>query len=291
MYFVSYIYDENEMIGLLNKDKNMVIPIQISGLDTLIDLIENCNDELINDLKNLVISDESKGIPIENIKLCAPISYPKRNIICLGKNYLDHAKEIVTLPTGKSVIPEYPIYFSKTANPAIGHNDKIKIHTEVTEMIDYEVELAIVIGKSGSNIPMDKVEDYIFGYTIVNDITARDVQTKHAQWFKGKSLDTFCPMGPYLVHKSQLHFPLELDIMCKVNGEIRQHSNTKNLMFDIPYIISDLSKGFTLNPGDIILTGTPAGVGFGFKPPKFLKSGDVVECYIEGIGSLINIVD
>ena len=195
-----------------------------------------------------------------------------------------------SLPNIDSSIPKHPIYFTKIADPAIGHMDNIIIPTEYTENLDYEVELAIIIGKEGKNISPDNVEEYIFGYTIGNDISARDIQTKHIQWFKGKSLDTTTALGPYIVSKSKIKLPVELDIRCKINGEIRQSSNTRNLIFNIPYIISDLSQGLTLKPGDIILTGTPAGVGAGFKPPKYLKPGDKIESIIEDIGTLINFV-
>lgn len=183
---------------------------------------------------------------------------------------------------------KYPIYFSKIANPAIGNNDDITYNPNVTNRVDYEVELAVIIGMTCSNIKPDEAKNYIFGYTIVNDISARDIQTNHIQWFKGKSLDTFCPMGPYIAYKDVINYPVKLNISCKVNGEMRQNSNTEKMMFDIDYIISDLSKGITLNPGDIIITGTPEGVGLGFKPPRLLNNGDVVECEIEGIGKLIN---
>lgn len=169
--------------------------------------------------------------------------------------------------------------------------DKVIIPKDYSHNFDYEVELAVIIGKDGKDIPFEEAEDYIFGYTIGNDITVRDIQKKHIQWFKGKSLDTCTSIGPYIVHKSAIPFPVDLDISSKVNGEIRQKSNTKDLIFDIPTIISDLSKGLTLRAGDIILTGTPAGVGAGFKPPKYLKPGDIVECYIEKIGSLTNIIE
>ncbi len=178
--------------------------------------------------------------------------------------------------------------FSKVASPAIGQGDNIKAFPEYTDKADYEVELAVIIGKDGIDIRKEDAEDYIFGYTIVNDVSARNIQRKHGQWFKGKSLETYCPMGPVIVHKSALPFPIELEIKCSINGELRQNSNTKQLIFDIPSIIHDLSKGMYLRKGDIIITGTPAGVGLGFKPFKFLKPGDEIECSIEGIGTLKN---
>jgi 2-keto-4-pentenoate hydratase/2-oxohepta-3-ene-1,7-dioic acid hydratase in catechol pathway len=157
--------------------------------------------------------------------------------------------------------------------------------------VDYEAELALIIGKKGKDIAPEDAEQYVFGYTVINDVSARDLQKRHEQWFKGKNLDTFCPMGPCLIEKDDLPYPPELDIRCTVNGEIRQDSNTRKLIFDIPTIISDLSKGMTLLPGDIISTGTPSGVGVGFTPPRFLADGDRIECRIEGIGTLSNQVE
>lgn len=297
MKFVTYIVDGQENYGVIKEDKGMVVPMKVllekmnlEVPNNLLEFIEIYSDSLIPRLKeSLEAVDE--GIALDNIKITAPIPYPRRNVFCLGKNYAEHAMEVQSLPTGSDAIPKHPIYFTKIADPAIGHMDKIIIPKDYTIDIDYEVELAIVIGKDGKDIPPEKAEDYIFGYTIGNDISARDVQKRHIQWFKGKSLDSFTPMGPWLVHKSVIEFPVELEIACKVNGEIRQKSNTKKLIFDIPYIISDLSKGLTLRAGDIIMTGTPEGVGMGHKPPKYLKPGDVVECYIEKIGTLVNVVE
>lgn len=296
MKFISYIYDGKEGYGIV--DENSIVPmnalLKVLGKNTpesLLDFICTYSDSLLGDLKAVLSKENIEKIPYDRVKITAPIPYPRRNVFCLGKNYEEHALEVKSLPSGEAAVPKYPIYFTKVAYPCIGHKDKVVIPKDYSENIDYEVELAIVIGKDGRDIPMEKAEKYIFGYTIANDITARDIQRKHVQWFKGKSLDTFTPLGPYIVHKSQIGFPVELDISCSVNGEIRQKSNTKHMIFDIPYIISDLSKGLTLRAGDIILTGTPAGVGMGFDPPRFLKAGDVVECYIEKIGTLVNIVE
>ncbi|SKC85697.1 fumarylacetoacetate hydrolase family protein [Maledivibacter halophilus] len=295
MYFTTYEYNKAEDIGVFLKETKEIISIKgiFQHMDrecpeSMNEFIEMSDADLIKDMERVIKDNNFEGIPESDVKLCAPIPYPKRNIICLGKNYIDHAKETQGLPGGTEDIPKFPIYFSKIASPAIGDGDIILNHSEITDMVDYEVELAVVIGKDGINIKKEEAEDYIFGYTIINDVSARNIQRKHGQWFKGKSLESHCPMGPYIVHKSKIPFPVELEIMSKVNGEVRQNSNTKNLIFDIPYIISDLSKGMKLKVGDIIITGTPAGVGLGFKPFKFLKPGDIVECYIEGIGSLTN---
>lgn len=298
MYFVTYRYEGLEKIGLFQRKKKVIINMEsiFRYLDrecpkTMNQFIDIADDNLIKEIKDVLVKENLEGISKEEVKLCAPIPYPRRNLICLGKNYIDHAKETSGLPGGSDEIPKYPIYFTKIANPAIGNHDIIKKHSDITKKIDYEVELAIIIGKDGKDIKKEEAEDYIFGYTIVNDVSARNIQRKHGQWFKGKSLETFCPMGPHIVHKSQIEFPVELDIQCKINGELRQNSNTKNFIFDIPYILSDLSKGMELKKGDVIITGTPAGVGLGFKPFKFLNPGDLIECYIEKIGTLINRIE
>lgn len=298
MYFVTYKYKGNESIGALNKDKSKIIPMdQIFKLfkkeapKTMNEFIDISNEEIIEKIRAVIQSEKLEGISKENIELCAPIPFPKRNIICLGKNYLDHAKETTGIPGGTDDIPRFPIYFTKIASPAIGDGEVIRSYSEMTKELDYEVELAIIIGRDGVNISKEEAEEYIFGYTIVNDVCVRDIQMRHGQWFKGKSLDTHCPMGPHIVYKSEISFPVELDIKCKVNGELRQNSNTKQFIFNIPNIISDLSRGMKLRAGDIIITGTPAGVGLGFKPPKYLKPGDEVECYIEKIGSLRNKIE
>jgi 2-keto-4-pentenoate hydratase/2-oxohepta-3-ene-1,7-dioic acid hydratase in catechol pathway len=277
MKFVTYEYNGKENVGLLNE--NRVIPL--TKFNSMLELIENFNEDAID-------TNSSNAVPLEEVKLLAPIPHPKRNILCLGKNYEDHAKELGATKISDKFVPDAPIYFTKMAEAVIGTEDDIKFSYKVTEQVDYEAEMAIVIGKVGINIKPEEAEDYIFGYTIVNDVSARDLQVKHKQWFKAKSLDTFCPMGPAIVHKSEIPFPVELDIKCIVNGEVRQNSNTKKLIFDIPYIISDLSKGFTLKLGDVICTGTPSGVGLGYNPPRLLKDGDIVECYVENIGTLVN---
>ncbi|AOT70959.1 fumarylacetoacetate hydrolase family protein [Geosporobacter ferrireducens] len=301
MYFATYLENGSEKIGVLNSSRTKIMDMEklyvsfglAEGLKscpkTMLEFVEFCHDGVLKQLQQLTDQDfNNNGVEIEKVKLCAPIPYPKRNIFCLGKNYLDHAKEVGVVLGDQDEVPQYPIYFSKVASPATGHGDVIEYMPGVVTRLDYEVELAIVIGKEGKNIPKEKAEEYIFGYTILNDVSERGLQKRHGQWHKGKSLDTFSPMGPYLVHKSMIPFPVELEISCSVNGEVRQQSNTNNLIFDIPTILSDLSKGMTLKSGDIIATGTPAGVGMGFSPFKFLNSGDIVSCSIEKIGTLTN---
>lgn len=282
MKFINYEYNGKKQLGVVID--NEVTPIDFTSFQDMFDKeidLKSLNKELNN------ISERLK---LEDVKVLAPIEYPKRNIFCLGKNYYAHAKELEGKTSSLAGIPTEPIYFSKTASPAIGPDDVVTGHVGVTDAVDYEVELAIIIGKAGKNIEKKDAEDYIFGYTICNDLSARDLQTKHTQWHKGKSLDGFCPLGPVVVTKDTFSYPPDLSIKCFVNDELRQEGRTSDLIFDMDYIISDLSKGMTLLPGDIIITGTPAGVGMGFDPPKYLSSGDTVICDIEGIGQLKNII-
>jgi len=220
----------------------------------------------------------------EEVRLLAPIPRPRKNIYAIGLNYRAHNEEF----TGGAPPPEFPIVFTKGAGSVIGPGDAIESHPHVTQEVDYEAELAVVIGRRGRDMAREQAADYIFGYTIINDVTARDLQRRTSQWFLGKSLDTFCPMGPYLAHRSVVGWPVELDIASYVNGELRQSSNTRLMIFDIATLIATLSRGMTLEPGDIIATGTCQGVGMGFNPPRYLRPGDVVEVSIEKLGTLRN---
>lgn len=218
-----------------------------------------------------------------DITWLAPVPRTPKNIICIGKNYSDHAKEM-----GAEKAPENMVVFTKAPTAIAADEMTLPVHAEKTSSLDYEGELAIVIGKRGKDIPKGMAIDYVFGYTIANDLTARDLQDKHQQYFIGKSLDSTCPMGPYVVTKDEIPDPHALTVVTKVNGEIRQNGSTKDMMFSVSDIIATLSKYVTLEPGDIILTGTPAGVGKGMTPPTFLKAGDEVKVSIEGIGTLAN---
>jgi 2-keto-4-pentenoate hydratase/2-oxohepta-3-ene-1,7-dioic acid hydratase in catechol pathway len=222
---------------------------------------------------------------LSQVKLMAPIPYPRKNAIMLGINYREHVDEGARARSLEIKYPEYPVFFTKPATSVVGHMGKV-IHHKATERLDWEVELAVIMGKRGRDIPKEKVDDYIFGYTVCLDMTARDLQRTHGQWFKGKSLDTFCPIGPWIVHKSGLSEPQQLRLVCRVNGQVMQDGNTRDMIFDIPTTIESLSKGMTLEPGDIISTGTPSGVGFARTPPVFLKPGDKVEGEVEGVGTL-----
>ena len=300
MRFVTYLLKDNvERLGIMNSDMTGVyeiksIPNLQNSYKDMNDFIANITQQDLETLKSRNYEKDSvvKLDLIEDIKLCSPIINPVKDILCLGLNYKDHVEETNRSFNANYELPKYPIYFLKRVNKSIGINDKITNYQGVSNELDYEVELAVIIGKEGINIKKEDAYDYVFGYTIMNDVSARDLQQRHGgQWFRGKSIDSFTPLGPCIVYKDEIKPPIELDVLSKVNGEVRQSSNTKHFIFDIPTIISDLSAGMTLKPGDIIATGTPSGVGMGFKPPKYLKSGDKVECTIEKIGTLVNIVD
>ncbi|MHA4764832.1 fumarylacetoacetate hydrolase family protein [Bacillus altitudinis] len=263
-------------------------------LETLPNSLSECinmGDKFVEHVKQLLDwaekKEEDRGsyvYPLSDVTLHAPIPKPTKNIMCVGKNYQDHVMEMGSAAD----IPKDVMIFTKAPTSVVGHEADILLHEDVTSELDYEGELAIVIGKTGKNIAPEEVHDYIFGYTILNDITARDLQKKHKQFFIGKSLDTTCPMGPYIVHKSVIEDHGALYVETKVNGEVRQSASTELMIFPIEDIVSTLSKGMTLEAGDIIATGTPSGVGKGFEPPKFLASGDQVEVTIEPIGTLSN---
>lgn len=222
-----------------------------------------------------------ESVPLTKAKLLAPIPRPRKNIFCMGRNYAEHAREGGVAP------PEVPVFFTKPPTAVIGPETPV-IHHRVTHSLDYEVELVAVMGRRGRDIPAAKALDYVFGYTIMNDVTARDLQHRHQQWFKGKSLDTFAPMGPWIVDRPAIPNPQALRLSMRVNGETRQNSTTASMLFTVAQLIETLSAGMTLEPGDLLATGTPAGVGMGFTPPKWLQAGDVVEAEIQGIGVLRN---
>lgn len=299
MKFVTFLKDNEEKLGIYNEFMTHVIDInslslsrKYSNMNDLIKNIDKIDLETMQQAYFQYGNSCNEVYNIKDVKICAPIIKPESDIICLGLNYVEHVDETSRSFKDDSInIPEYPVYFSKRVNKAIGSDDKINSYEGLVEALDYEVELAIIIGKDGTNIPKEKAEEYIFGYTIMNDISARDLQQRHIQWYRGKSLDTFTALGPCIVHYSEIKFPIELNLCSRVNGELRQNSNTKQFIFDIPTIIHDLSLGMTLKAGDIIATGTPSGVGMGFNPPKFLKKGDIVECEVQGIGVLTNKVD
>lgn len=242
-------------------------------------------------------------VPFDQVTLEAPIPVPKRNLLCVGKNYKDHVAEVAAADKSRGIgpvagltaapdsLPKYPQFFTKAPSAVIAHLGRIESHHTITQWLDYEAELAVIIGKKGRDIPAEKAMDYVYGYTIANDVTSRDLQRHHGQWFKGKTLDSTCPMGPCIIPKASLPDPFNLRLQLWLNNIQRQDGNTSNMIFSIPEIICHLSAGFTLQPGDIILTGTPQGVGYAMKPPLLLKPGDHVAIEIDQIGRLENTVE
>lgn len=227
---------------------------------------------------------------LSGVKLMAPIPRPVKNVFCVGRNYKLHIEEGARARGVPATYPEVPEFFSKPQTTVVGNNDEIRLDPKVTQKLDYEVELAIVVGPGGRDIKAGNAEACIFGYTIVNDVSARDLQQAHGQWFKGKGLDTCGPIGPWIVTADEFGPSSGHAIMLRVNGETRQSSTTSDLLFGCPTILEHLSKGMTLDPGDIIATGTPSGVALGMVPQPWLKDGDVIEAEIEGIGVLRNTV-
>lgn len=229
-----------------------------------------------------------EGLALADVTLVAPIPNPSKNVFAVGRNYVEHVKEGAAARESEAEIPKVPVFFTKAPTTVVGPGD-IPYPTATREL-DWEAELAVVIGKGGCDIPAERALEHVFGYTAANDLSARDLQFGHRQWFKGKSLDATCPLGPWVVTGDELGDPQQLDIECRVNGAVKQSSNTSNMIFGIPAIIESLSAGMTLEPGDVILTGTPEGVGYARKPPEFLEPGDVVEVDIPAIGVLRNTI-
>ncbi|UTR11933.1 fumarylacetoacetate hydrolase family protein [Evansella sp. LMS18] len=299
MKFVTFTVNDQEKVGFFDEGEQRVTDLKeaqqtLLSKDTMPADMIACikeNENFTEDVKEVMKAvqegnNQDFSYPLSEVKLHAPIPRPRKNILCVGKNYREHAIEMGSAAD----IPEHPMLFSKLPTTVTGPEKTILNHQHVTSCLDYEGELALIIGKEGKDISRDEALNYVFGYTILNDVTARDRQKRHKQYLLGKSLDTSCPMGPYITHSSAVPDPHSLAIETKVNGEVRQSSNTEKFIFDIPEIISVISAGTTLEPGDIIATGTPAGVGNGFKPPRFLQPGDRIEITVEGLGCLRNTV-
>jgi 2-keto-4-pentenoate hydratase/2-oxohepta-3-ene-1,7-dioic acid hydratase in catechol pathway len=242
------------------------------------------------------LAPRGPGIELARVRLDAPIPRPPRNVLCVGKNYRAHAHEFAKSGYDSSAqgaadaVPPAPVFFTKAPECVIGPGAAIRWPEGVSDQVDYEAELAVVIGAGGRGLSRAGAMAHVFGYTIVNDVTARDLQARHRQWFLGKSLDTFCPMGPWIVTADALDPAAGVDVRCWVNGELRQEASTRELVFDVPTLLATISAGTTLVPGDLLATGTPAGVGVGFDPPRFLRPGDRVRIEISGIGVLENVV-
>lgn len=294
MKFVTYEIEHKRRLGVINRDGTWIYPLRSLDMDykTMQELIEGISESEKQLLEYVSGQDPYKikgAVPAEEAILLAPIPHPVQDVICLGINYMAHAEESARYKK-EAFGGERPfaVYFSKRVSEATGTGAEIPSHKELVQDLDYEAELAVIIGKDAKNVPVFEVKNYIFGYTVINDVSARTLQTRHKQWYFGKSLDGFLPMGPCIVTAEEFPYPPRLSIQSRVNGELRQDSSTELMIFGIDYVVSELSAGMTLKAGTIIATGTPAGVGMGFDPPRFLKPGDVVECSIEGIGTLVN---
>jgi 2-keto-4-pentenoate hydratase/2-oxohepta-3-ene-1,7-dioic acid hydratase in catechol pathway len=288
MKVAAFRYQGQPAVGRISADGRMVEPFQLTAEQAALGALPIVEAQVAG----RALPASGTPIPLEKVQLGAPIPRPRRNVFCVGKNYHAHAKEFAGSGFDSSAksggdIPKDPIIFSKVPESVIGPGDAILFPGEVSTAIDYEAELTVVVGKGGKGIKAADAMQHVWGYTIINDMTARDWQGRHSQWLLGKSFDTFCPMGPWLVTADECDGQ-NTDVKCWVNGELRQNASTKDFIFDIPKLIETISAGITLYPGDLIATGTPAGVGIGFKPPKYLKPGDVVRIEIAGIGVLEN---
>ena len=276
MKLITCLYKGEERVGALTEEGVVFLPYP--DMNTLIETLPPAA---------FAVTSTAKPVPLEDVTLLAPIPRPRQDVICLGMNYRDHEKEAAKYDA-EAFKKEKPaaVYFSKRVSRAGDPDGDIPRYEGLVERLDYEAELAVIIGKTARNVKAENAGDYVFGYTVLNDVSARDLQTGHKQWYFGKSPDGFTPLGPCILTADETAFPPALDISCAVNGEERQRSNTALLIHSIAGVIEELSAGMTLLPGTIIATGTPAGVGMGFDPPRFLKSGDVVECTIQNIGTL-----
>lgn len=290
MKFVTFSHLGRAKVGRLVEDDTRIVDLSPVATDML-DLIERYD----------AIADETRGledpalprIAVAEVRLLAPIPTPRRNVFCVGKNYRDHAHEFSrsgfdASAGGSAAVPELPIIFSKPPSSVSGPGDAIDSSLDSLDSVDYEAELTIVIGRRGRVGPKDDPWDFVFGYTLINDVTSRELQKRHKQWLLGKGIDGFCPMGPAIVTRESLGDIGAARLTCHVNGELRQTAPVSDLIFDIPTLVKTIGRGITLEPGDLIATGTPAGVGIGFVPPRYLKPGDVVRIELPGIGVLEN---
>lgn len=299
MRLATYLDEGTERIGVVLDDKVVALSPKLNGLQlpdslwsaSMLDFIAAGAPALEHARAVAAVGpdgvNDNAVRTLKSVELLAPLPRPNRNIVCVGRNYHEHVDEGDRVWTNAPGVSEECIFFTKATN-AINHPGKPISGWGLTNEFDYEIELAIVIGKRGRDVPKEDAFDYVFGYTVANDVTARDLQQSHRQWFKGKSLDGSCPLGPWLVTTDEVAAPHDINMRMYVNGELRQQLNTRDMIWDIPAIIESLSRGYTLEPGDIIATGTGAGCGFGFEPPKFLNAGDVVRAEIDGIGVLEN---
>ncbi len=287
MRIATFVHNGKRQVGRVSADGQQVTPWALSpeqaqrGAQTLI-------EAAVEGRALPALSGDA--LPLASVRLEAPLPMPRRNVWCVGRNYHAHAKELSAsvFKDSNADTKAWPIVFTKVPECVVGPFDDVQLPgAGVSEQIDYEAELAVVIGKGGKNISQAEAMQHVYGYTVVNDVTARDVQMRHQQWDMGKSFDTFCPMGPWIVTADELD-GRRTRVRCWVNGELRQDGPTENMIFDIPTLIETISRGITLYPGDIIATGTPAGVGMGLNPPRYIASGDVIRIEIDGLGQIEN---
>ena len=286
MRLVTFLHNGKQAVGLADETLSNVSPLPADVAPDMLSLIAN-----FETLKSGLAAAAGAPLPVADVQLLAPIPRPARNVFCVGKNYHEHAKEFAGSgfdSSAKEVVPEAPVIFTKPSSTVIGPGASIPNYLDPTDSTDYEGELTVIIGKGGRGISKQDALSHVFGYTIINDVTSRTLQHKHRQWFIGKGIDGFCPMGPAILTADEMPDPTKMQLKTSVNGELRQDASVADLIFDIPTLIECISAGITLEPGDVIATGTPAGVGLGFKPPRFLKKGDVVSIHVSGIGTLEN---
>jgi 2-keto-4-pentenoate hydratase/2-oxohepta-3-ene-1,7-dioic acid hydratase in catechol pathway len=292
MLLVSFVENKTKRLGVLDRMRGEVFDLARAAPGLPLDMLTfiALGEPGLLEVRR-ALAGGAAWLPLSQIKLLAPIPKPARNIICVGKNYREHAQELQTTALkggAHNAIPALPIFFTKATSAVIGPQEPIPASLDPTHTADYEGELAVVIGCGGRGIARTEAMSHVFGYTIINDVTSRDLQSDHQQWFLGKSIDGFCPMGPAIVTADEVPVAGQLRVQTRVNGELRQDAPVSDLIFDIPVLIETLSRTMTLVPGDVIATGTPAGVGMGFRPPRFLKKGDVVTISIDPIGVLEN---
>ncbi len=296
MKFISFLHLGQPAVGLVRGDSVLHLPSaavlagEPTDLSSMLAIIRG-GEAALAACRRLDARAGELGaavVPAAQIHRLAPIPEPARNVFCVGRNYLDHVKESAAALRAGSTLPEAPQFFTKATLTVIGPGAEVRLDRAVTQALDYEVELAVIIGRTGRDIAAGAAFEHVFGYTIANDVTARDLQRRHGQWFKGKSLDTTLPLGPCIVSRDEIPDPRPLELSLSVNGQERQRARVEQMIFDIPTIIAALSAGLTLQAGDIISTGTPSGVGFAMTPPQFLHDGDEITATIEHIGELRN---
>ena len=286
MRIATFMHAGRVQVGLIGGDGRHVAPLDLKPEDTprgALSLIERLS------AGGPMPASAGESVELDRVRLPAPLPVPRRNLWCVGRNYRAHAQELQSsvFKGNDGATETWPIVFTKVPECVVGPYDDVRLPTGITEQVDYEAELAVVIGRGGKNISRAEAMGHVFGYTVVNDVTARDVQMRHQQWDMGKSFDTFCPMGPWIVTADELD-GRRTRVRCWVNGELRQDASTEQMIFDIPTLIETVSRGITLYPGDVIATGTPAGVGLGMNPPRFLRPGDVVRIEVDGVGVIEN---